>query len=129
MMKFKKNTILELKNSVQELKKQNVSIFFLYGPIGIGKTQFVKFFLENYEVNSPTFGFYNEYGNNMHFDLYRADNNHLIDLKKIILENFLENKFIFIEWSEKLETNYIKLFSPQALNLYFSKDFIEIEKI
>ncbi len=99
--------------------------FYLYGELGVGKTIFTKFLinqlqtknnLNTSEVLSPTFNILNEYKIGelkiKHFDLYR-----------IKREDELENLSIFeykndiniIEWPEVLKKKKIK-----KIELYFS---------
>ena len=91
-------------------------IIFLKGELGVGKTTFVKYLINNLqlkskekttEIPSPTFNIVYEYkvGKMLinHYDLYRIKNQS--DLKNIgILEDY-KDKLTFIEWPEILEDN------------------------
>ncbi|MDC6364603.1 MULTISPECIES: tRNA (adenosine(37)-N6)-threonylcarbamoyltransferase complex ATPase subunit type 1 TsaE [Flavobacteriaceae] len=84
-----------------------------YGDMGVGKTTFVKSIVKELggvdEVNSPTFGLVNEYlGENgeilaYHFDFYRIEEE-MEALDMGVEEYFYSNKWIFIEWPEKIAT-------------------------
>ena len=89
----------------------NGDIVFLFGEIGVGKTTFVRHFINNLqkkcneprtEVPSPTFNIINEYlikeKKIAHIDLYRVkDENELYNIG--LFEN-KENYILFIEWPE-----------------------------
>lgn len=93
---------------------------FLYGEMGVGKTTFVKYFINELqtlhnlaktEITSPTFSLLNEYQLKdiriKHYDLFRI--NRKEDIKNLdIFEK--DNKLItFIEWPELLtDTQNIK---------------------
>ena len=86
-------------------------VLFFYGDIGVGKTTFIKYLINNLqkinrskltEVTSPTFSIVNEYnlGNTkiLHYDLYRIKNKK--ELKNIgLLENY-KDALLIIEWPE-----------------------------
>tara|TARA_B100001057_G_scaffold930_1_gene930 strand:- start:675 stop:1136 length:462 start_codon:yes stop_codon:yes gene_type:complete len=89
---------------------------FLYGEMGVGKTTFVKHFINKYqtdeklkltEVTSPTFNLMNEYKTNnfiiKHYDLFRIKNSSEIQE----LDIFEKNKKIItlVEWPELLKNN------------------------
>ena len=80
-------------------------IIFLNGPIGSGKTTFVRSFLEslNYVsfVTSPTFTLVNQYivsnTNIFHYDLYRVESEN--DLFNIGIGDYMnQNGIHFFEW-------------------------------
>ena len=93
---------------------------FLYGEMGVGKTTFVKYFINEFqklnklpqtEILSPTFSLLNEYQMKdiriKHYDLFRI--NRKEDVKNLdIFEK--DNKLItFIEWPQLLtDTKNIK---------------------
>lgn len=87
------------------------TIFALYGPMGVGKTTFVKAVAEclgiEDDVNSPTFAIVNEYltgeGHSVyHFDFYRVKNlEEAMDFG--YEEYFYSGKRCFIEWPEMIE--------------------------
>ena len=100
---------------------------FLYGEMGVGKTTFVKYFINEFqklnslpqtEITSPTFSLLNEYQLKdlriKHYDLFRI--NRKEDIKNLdIFEK--DNKLItLIEWPKLLsETQNIK-----SIDLTFS---------
>ena len=89
-------------------------IIFLYGEIGVGKTTFVKYFINQFqidkkititEVTSPTFNLLNEYDLDgltiKHYDLFRIkDKSEIINLD--ILSNN-QNTITLIEWPQLIE--------------------------
>ena len=89
-------------------------IIFLYGEIGVGKTTFVRGFINNFEVQqgmnesqilSPTFNIVFDYVIKelkvMHYDLYRLKNSKDINELGIFVE--IENCITLIEWPELIE--------------------------
>jgi len=111
------------------LKKGNV--VFFYGEIGVGKTTFIRYLVNNFqknnnlkqtEVTSPTFNLVNEYeiGNFIiqHYDLFRLTSSS--EIKNIgLLENQKET-LTLIEWPEKIKKkvdNKIDLFFEYSEDL------------
>ena len=91
---------------------------FLIGEIGVGKTTFVRNFinclqkregLRETEVLSPTFNLLYEYDIKklkvMHYDLYRIKNSKELDQLGIFKEDL--NSIKIIEWPELVETNLV----------------------
>ena len=114
-------------------------VLFFYGDIGVGKTTFIKYLINNLqkinrskltEVTSPTFSIVNEYnlGNTkiLHYDLYRIKNKK--ELKNIgLLENY-KDALMLIEWPElisKKPKNLIKFSFSYEMN--FKKRSIVIK--
>ena len=114
-------------------------VLFFYGDIGVGKTTFIKYLINNLqkinrskltEVTSPTFSIVNEYklGNTkiLHYDLYRIKDKK--ELKNIgLLENY-KDALLLIEWPElisKKPKNLIKFFFSYEMN--FKKRSIVIK--
>ena len=130
-----KNSKIDIssEDSTKELAKnltyylKGGEIIFLYGEMGVGKTTFVKYFINQFqennnisitEVTSPTFNLLNEYQlNNIvikHYDLFRLKNK----LEIYNLDLFENNKNIItlIEWPQLID----KEKSIKAINLTFS---------
>ncbi len=95
-------------NLSSKLKKGET--YFLIGEMGVGKTTFVKYLINNLqikykqkvtEVTSPTFNIMNEYnlGNLIikHYDLYRINSSN--ELKNLNLFNN-DNEISLIEWPQ-----------------------------
>ncbi len=86
-------------------------ILLLSGPLGAGKTVFVKGIaaaleIDPEEVTSPTFTLVNPYEGRLplyHIDLYRLDEGasaaHAVDLDELLAD---EQAVIVIEWAERL---------------------------
>ena len=121
----------------QILKKGDV--IFLHGEIGVGKTTFIRYLINNFqknnnlnltEVTSPTFNLVNEYDVASfiikHYDLYRLTNR--AETESIgLLENQREI-LTLIEWPEKIEKvidNKIDLFFKYGEDL--NKRFLSIK--
>ena len=108
--------------STRELAEKLTSYFkggdyiFLYGEMGVGKTSFVKYFINKFqtndelkltEVTSPTFNLLNEYETNnfviKHYDLFRIKNSSEIKDLDIFENN--EKIITLVEWPQLLENN------------------------
>ena len=89
-------------------------IIFLYGEIGVGKTTFVRFFInhlerkngiKNSEVLSPTFNIVYDYdiGNIkvLHYDLYRLKN--YKDISQLGMFETLSERIKIVEWPELIK--------------------------
>ena len=89
-------------------------IIFLYGEIGVGKTTFVRFFInhlenknriKNSEVLSPTFNILYDYevGNIkiLHYDLYRLKNHK--DISQLGMFETSKDHIKIVEWPELIE--------------------------
>ena len=90
-------------------------IIFLYGEIGVGKTTFVRFFInhlenkngvKNSDVLSPTFNIVYDYdvGNLkiFHYDLYRLKN--YKDISQLGMFESSNDSIKIVEWPELIET-------------------------
>ena len=92
---------------------------FLYGEMGVGKTTFVKYFINEYqkinnltqsEITSPTFSLLNEYQVKdiriKHYDLFRINRKEDINNLDIFEK---DNKLItLIEWPQLIDDKDIK---------------------
>jgi len=89
-------------------------IIFLYGEIGVGKTTFVRFFInhlegkngiKNSEILSPTFNIVYDYdvGNTkiLHYDLYRLKN--YKDISQLGMFETSKDHIKIVEWPELIE--------------------------
>ncbi|MDM1295438.1 tRNA (adenosine(37)-N6)-threonylcarbamoyltransferase complex ATPase subunit type 1 TsaE [Sphingobacterium sp. N143] len=110
-MEFIVKTLADLPATAQTLLKSfpKDRIFLLYGPMGAGKTTFVKQLCEQLKVQdntaSPTFSIINEYsslnGPIYHFDFYRIkDEQEAFDFG--YEEYFYSGAYCFVEWPEKI---------------------------
>ena len=113
----------------------NGDIVFLIGEMGVGKTTFVRYLINEFqkknnldltEVTSPTFNILNEYQiediNIKHYDLYRLKEFNEINNLGILEDT--ENSLILIEWPTLLLdnlNNFIKL------SFSYSKDYLNRE--
>ena len=90
-------------------------IIFLYGEIGVGKTTFVRFFINHLEVEngiknsnilSPTFNIVYEYdiGDTkiLHYDLYRLKN--YKDILQLGMFEISNNRIKIVEWPELIDS-------------------------
>ncbi len=100
----------EFANNLSPRLKQG-DIFFLYGEMGVGKTTFVKFLINNMqirskkkltEITSPTFNIMNEYDINgllvKHYDLYRLKS--VDELKDLNIFDENDKAILLIEWPQ-----------------------------
>lgn len=105
------NTTADLSVAAQTLLNSfpKDRIFLLYGPMGAGKTTFIKYLCEQLGVkdstSSPTFSIVNEYDSDngalYHFDFYRIkDEQEAFDFG--YEEYFYSGAYCFIEWPEKI---------------------------
>ncbi len=99
------------------------SIVFLYGEIGVGKTTFVRYLINKFQMNdeleitevtSPTFNILNEYQlNNFkinHYDLFRVKSTE--EIRNLDLFEDTKYSITLIEWPEiikKRPNNLIEL--------------------
>jgi tRNA threonylcarbamoyladenosine biosynthesis protein TsaE len=102
-------------------------IIFLYGEMGVGKTTFVKYLINQFqkdkklqttEVTSPTFNLLIEYEINdlviKHYDLFRLKNKSEITNLNLFENNL--NTITFIEWPQLIN----KEKSIKTIDLIFS---------
>ena len=122
-----KNSIIDISSeeTTRELAKnfsnylKGGEIIFLYGEMGVGKTTFVKYLINQFlikknlqttEVTSPTFNLLNEYEiDNLiikHYDLFRLKNES--EIKNLDLFDQNKNTITLIEWPELIEKENVK---------------------
>ena len=93
---------------------QNGDILLLSGPVGAGKTEFVKTIANQNQcraVASPTFAFHHHYQGMrsfQHWDLYRIEDADELESTGFwdLIQN---NEIFFIEWPEKLNLQWLPL--------------------
>ena len=122
-----KNSIIDISSeeTTRELAKnfsnylKGGEIIFLYGEMGVGKTTFVKYLinqllvkknLQTTEVTSPTFNLLNEYEiDNLiikHYDLFRLKNES--EIKNLDLFDQNKNTITLVEWPELIKKENVK---------------------
>ena len=115
----------------------DIKVLFLNGPLGAGKTFFVKSLCAalSYKctANSPSFGFYRVYNHVSqkqiwHYDLYRLDQDcrHWKGLQNIDIEEALsEGNFVIIEWgSPQLQQEFTDMrFEIKIINIDYCEAF------
>ena len=102
-------------------------IVYLYGEMGVGKTTFVRYLINQFqknkklhitEVTSPTFNLLNEYVINdlviKHYDLFRLKNESEITNLDLFENN--QNTITLIEWPQLISKNK----SIKTIDLIFS---------
>ncbi len=121
---------LSSENQTEELAKKLSkkikpgNIVFFHGEIGVGKTTFIKYFinglqkenkLEQTEITSPTFNLLNEYQINKiiiyHYDLYRLKS--IQEIENLELFENSKNSITLVEWPQIIKEkpeNLIELF-------------------
>jgi tRNA threonylcarbamoyladenosine biosynthesis protein TsaE len=100
---------------------------FLYGDMGVGKTTFVRYFINKIQINdklaisevtSPTFNLLNEYKTNnlviKHYDLFRIKNNSEINDLDIFEKN--KNTITLVEWPQII----VNKNNAKSIDLLFS---------
>ena len=114
-----KNSIIDISSeeTTKELAKElsnylkGGEIIFLYGEMGVGKTTFVKYLINEFqikknlqtgEVTSPTFNLLNEYDVDdlsiKHYDLFRLRDKS--ELKNLDIFENKKNAITLIEWPQ-----------------------------
>lgn len=94
------------------------TVFLLHGDLGAGKTTFAQAFIQarypDATVTSPTFSICQEYGDIVHYDLYRLDNPE--ELNNLDIQEHFHNKICLVEWPEILGTLAPKLATNIHIN-------------
>ena len=132
-----KKKLEEFANNLStKLKKGD--ILFLFGEMGVGKTTFVKYLINNLqhisknnltEVTSPTFNIMNEYNIGSllikHYDLYRLKSSN--ELKDLNLFDENDKAILLIEWPQiiKKKPNLVTKLYFEYENKYQNR-FIKI---
>ncbi|WP_396637911.1 tRNA (adenosine(37)-N6)-threonylcarbamoyltransferase complex ATPase subunit type 1 TsaE [Maribacter sp. R77961] len=108
-LKYEQYDIETIAKKIIQNTKSKIIAF--YAPMGAGKTTLIKAILKELgstdEVSSPTFGLVNEYHDTngevlaYHFDFYRL-NDEMEALDMGIEEYFFSDRWIFMEWPEKI---------------------------
>ena len=100
---------------------------FLHGEMGVGKTTFVKYFINKFqtdeqlkltEVTSPTFNLLNEYETNhfiiKHYDLFRIKNSS--EIKDLDIFEKGEKNITLVEWPQLLKNSN----EAKKIDLFFT---------
>ena len=110
-------TLEDTKNFSQNISKiiKPGDIIFLYGEIGVGKTTFVRFYINyleskngirNSDVLSPTFNIVYDYNvrdiSILHYDLYRLKN--YKDISQLGMFETSKDHIKIVEWPELIES-------------------------
>ena len=122
-----KNSIIDISSeeTTRELAKnfsnylKGGEIIFLYGEMGVGKTTFVKYLINQFqikkkiqttEVTSPTFNLLNEYeADNLvikHYDLFRLKDKSEVENLDLFDQN--KNNITLIEWPQLIDKENFK---------------------
>ena len=130
-----KNSLIDisLEETTKELAKnfsnylKGGEVIFLYGEMGVGKTTFVKYLINQFqkkkrlkttEVTSPTFNLLNEYEADdliiKHYDLFRLKDES--EFKNLDPFNINQNTITLIEWPELISKGNFE----KTIDLVFS---------
>ena len=130
-----KNSIIDISSeeTTKELAKglsnylKGGEIIFLYGEMGVGKTTFVKYLINEFqikknlqtgEVTSPTFNLLNEYDVDdlsiKHYDLFRLKDKS--ELKNLDIFENKKNTITLIEWPQLINKEKLN----KTINLIFN---------
>ena len=122
-----KNSIIDISSeeTTKELAKNfsnylmGGEVIFLYGEMGVGKTTFVKYLINQFqmkkrlqttEVTSPTFNLLNEYEADdltiKHYDLFRLKDES--EVKNLDLFDKNQNTITLIEWPQLISKENFK---------------------
>ena len=122
-----KNSIIDISSeeTTKELAKKfsdylkGGEVIFLYGDMGVGKTTFVKYLINQFqkkkklqttEVTSPTFNLLNEYQTDdliiKHYDLFRLKEES--EVKNLDLFDKNQNIITLIEWPQLINKENFK---------------------
>lgn len=127
METYTANSIDELSPIAKKLVLylNHIPVVALYGPMGVGKTTFIKEVCRALDVsdtvNSPSFAIVNEYRDAkdepvFHFDLYRLK--HADELIEIGGEDYFYSGHVcFVEWPEKAEN----LLPEKRINIHMEE--------
>ena len=120
----------ELANKISKKLKLG-HVIFLKGEMGVGKTTFIKYLINNFqkenklnttEVTSPTFNLLNEYQikkiNITHDDLFRIKS--LNEIQNLGLFEGISNAITLIEWPQKIKPKPKNLIE---LNFEYGSDY------
>lgn len=125
-----KNVAHKILNRELKKKRKNALVFSLSGPLGVGKTAFVKsaasfFGIPKKNITSPTFVIFKRYvtkknkeifSHFYHADAYRIKNHKELDILGFgnITEN--QNAIVFVEWGERVE----KILPKDTINVHIA---------
>jgi len=128
---------LSSENKTEEFAKKLLKkikpgdMVFLYGEMGVGKTTFIRYLINNFqkqnglkitEVTSPTFNLLNEYQIKQikinHYDLFRI--NSLDEIHNLGLFDDITNAITLIEWPQKIKPKPKNLIE---LNFEYENDY------
>ena len=130
-----KNSIIDIssEDTTKELARDfsnyliGGEVIFLYGEMGVGKTTFVKYLINQFQINkkfqitevtSPTFNLLNEYEvDNLvikHYDLFRLKDKS--EVKNLDLFDKNKSTITLIEWPELIKKEKFK----KTIDLTFS---------
>jgi tRNA threonylcarbamoyladenosine biosynthesis protein TsaE len=116
---WKKVLLSDLSYVAFELKEviEKPSVIILNGIVGAGKTTFVKSFLEDSKVTSPTYSVINETVDAVYADFYRLKD--ISEISALEIPLYLEGKnYFLVEWGEKFLRPLTREI-PEEFNFYF----------
>ena len=113
LYKFKLNSTNKTKsiaNNLYKLSKKG-DIFALYGDIGVGKTTFIRYFINRATrldyIPSPSYNIYFKYKSKKsliyHMDAWRINND--LEIFNLGVSDFFESSIFLIEWADKVDTH------------------------
>ena len=108
----------DLSYIVYELKElvKNPALVFIEGEVGAGKTTFIKSFIDDELVQSPSYSILMEHKNILHADFYRIEDRD--EITALELAQHLENKEYFLaEWGLKYAERIYRE-TPESYSFY-----------
>lgn len=122
LREWKKLYEADLESLIYELKEflSVPALVILSGDVGVGKTTFIKVFIDKIEDHaktfSPTYSVVNEVGNTVHADFYRLNSEE--EVLHLELPMYLEDaNYFFVEWG-KPYLNQLYREVPQEFSFY-----------